>query len=294
MIITHLAGGLGNQMFQFAAGFSLARRLSTLLKVDTSFYKLYATNRFFELDKIFANNVQLEFATPRDIKSILGSHSLIYFSPFIRRIAKKVFSHKKWLVEPELSYWHGFHNISDNVIIEGNWQSEKYFTEHKVEIKSLFKFDHFLSSATQYLESILTSNSVSVHIRRGDYIENQYTLSYHGVCKEDYYIDSVEQIKTQIKDPFFFVFSDDKAVANKIFNSTNTNFVVVNNFGENAAYVDLALMIKCKSHIIANSTFSWWGAYLSNAPDKIVIAPKKWYAKPNLKESIIPFDWIRV
>ena len=141
---------------------------------------------------------------------------------------------------------------------------------------------------------ILAVNSVSIHVRRGDYLTNPVTFQTHGLCDIDYYKKAIDEILDLVDKPHFFIFSDDQswAKSNIIFGAP-TDYVMHNNSLKN--YEDLRLMSYCRHHIIANSSFSWWGAWLGNNPEKIVIAPKKWFNDPKIDTTdLIPDTWLRL
>jgi len=137
----------------------------------------------------------------------------------------------------------------------------------------------------------LNTNSVSIHFRRGDYVTNPLTSQHHGVCSNKYYQDAISLLKSKISQPHFFLFSDEPEWL-KTNVSLQEPFRIIDN---NPGYVDLYLMSNCKHNIIANSSFSWWGAWLNNNPDKIVIAPHKWFNEPGINTyDLIPETWIRL
>ena len=146
----------------------------------------------------------------------------------------------------------------------------------------------------EMVRRITSSRAVSVHIRRGDYVSNPITRAYHGLCGPDYYSRAVEQISNTVDSPNFFVFSDDKAWAKENFDSGfQTTFVSIND--DNQDYADLSLISMCRHHIIANSSFSWWGAWLCNDPGKIVIAPRDWFRGANHDTSdLLPDTWVQL
>ena len=171
--------------------------------------------------------------------------------------------------------WHYFINIADII---------------RNEFKIKAEMD---SENGNIAEMIQNSQSVSIHIRRGDYITNPKAIQKHGVCGLDYYNRCAEQISLKIKSPRFFVFSNDFDWSRKNIKLPNDAIYIGHN-GPNEAYKDLQLMSFCKYHITANSTFSWWGAWLAAYKDKIVFVPKKWFAKDMNTEGMMPDNWIKV
>lgn len=249
MIVTRLIGGIGNQMFQYAAGRAVAYRTGQSLKLDISAFGKIDKKREYSL---FPFNIIEDFATPKDIINI------------------KVYR------EPHFEFDPNALNMVGNTYMIGYWQSHKYFKN----ISNIIKRDFTLKEEinTKILFSILTNNSVSLHVRRGDYISDEATNAFHGACSMRYYNKAIGEVGNRIKDPHFFVFSDD---INWCKNEFAPNYPVT--FVEkNKDFEDLYLISKCKHHIIANSAFSWWGAYLSSNLNKIVIAPGQWFNKADL------------
>jgi hypothetical protein len=272
MIITKLIGGLGNQMFQYAAGRRLALKHNTPLKLDLSSYKETwkdMTPRIYEL-KCF--NIKADIAEADDLEN--GA---------FMRYKEKSFSFDPYLL-----------NAQDNIHIKGYWQSEKYFEDIKGIIAKDFTVKWPLQGENLRLsEQIQGVQSVSVHVRRTDYVSNPVTNEFHGVCSLDYYYNCIEQIARNTAAPHFFVFSDDPAWCTEhVKLSYPVTFVDHNS--PNMGYEDLRLMSLCKHNIIANSSFSWWGAWLNENPDKIVFAPQKWFNDIRYDTKyLLPHGWQR-
>jgi hypothetical protein len=190
-----------------------------------------------------------------------------------------------------------------HVYLDGFWQSEKYFLSIKDLIKESFSLDHFASDVDPvFLETIGNKNSISVHVRRGDYVSNNISNEFHGLCSMSYYENAFKYIHDNIRDPYFFVFSDDIEWCRKNLNLSSNDAFFVTNKGPQAAFKDLYMMTKCKHHIIANSSFSWWGAWLGKTTEnEIVIAPEEWFNKKSRwyaqylfsTKDMIPERWIR-
>lgn len=291
MIVVQLIGGLGNQMFQYAAGRSLAYRHNTELKLDISKFKNdplreYGLSQF---------NIIERFATEKDFMKIkIHSHQL---QNFFKRVNCKIFGKNALLYtnESHFNFDPDFFTLPDNVYLEGYWQSEKYFSDIKDIIHDSFKITTEQNSANKKMSELIErSNSVSIHIRRGDYISDAKTHNDHGVCPQEYYNAAIEKIDAVIDNPLFFIFSDDPFWVQKEFKIAHRCIHVNINY-EHKSYEDLRLITLCKNHIIANSSFSWWGAWLSNNPDKIVYAPKKWFNNLALNTvDLIPSEWKQI
>lgn len=274
MVIVQLTGGLGNQMFQYAAARRLAWFLQTPLKMDVTFYQ-YNQLRVYGLDHFKING---EMADAEEI----------FWIKQTRQLKEKAFSFDGELL-------HGLSPEKPDVYLEGYWQSEKYFRDLREIICEEFSLKDALDPENQeYLEWIETSESVSIHIRRGDYVANPTVNYLHGVCPADYYSRAMEAITQSIDRPHFFVFSDDKQWGkNNLPDHYNLTFVDLN--GPDRDYYDLHLMRHCKHHIIANSSFSWWGAWLSDYPQKKVCAPRKWFnGYSHDTRDLIPEHWNRI
>jgi hypothetical protein len=197
-----------------------------------------------------------------------------------------------YVSEPHHNYWSGINELPISSYLVGYWQSEKYFVKHKEVIRQELTFKNELSPENlATASSLLKTASVSLHVRRGDYVSSQATNDVHGVCTLDYYRNAISHMARSVESPRFFIFSDD---INWVKANLQLDFpceYIANNVGANS-YVDMRLMSMCKHNIIANSSFSWWGAWLNSNPNKIVIAPKKWFAKALSTEDLIPAKWV--
>ncbi|MFA6158124.1 MAG: alpha-1,2-fucosyltransferase [Candidatus Paceibacterota bacterium] len=313
MIIVNLKGGLGNQMFQYACGRALslrakARGESGTLRLDaTGFDRVNAmpgtvTRRSYELG---AFNVQARLATPEEIKCVKYPFGILskawrYFS------AKGL--RKFHIAFEEKTFGH-----NDRIYLDGYWQTEKYFRDHEAAIRNDFTLAKPPGEAAmrQFKAIAKARHSVSLHIRRGDYVTDSATAGHHGSCGKDYYERAVVEMaqmlnqrgpsrgargkaKEAVAIPNIFVFSDDIAWA-----KANLSFPCPISFVSSpdlTSAEELALMSSCKHHVIANSTFSWWGAWLGQNADKIVMAPKRWAQEhdEDWYADIIPESWIRI
>ena len=290
MIIVKLMGGLGNQMFQYAAAKSLALLTQTKLKIDVSFLndrtpRENFTYRDFKLD-IFKLSFQI--ATSNEIQRFLTKP---FSNKKIDRIRQKYNPH--FIVrENSVNFNTELFNQSHNTYLEGYFQSEKYFISFENEIRDDFIFNRPEAQLNlEMVQKIKDSNSIAIHFRRGDYISNPITNKFHGVCGIDYYKKAVESMNSKITDPVFFVFSDDIEWVKQNFKA-NGRVIYVDSSSESE---DLQLMSICKNHIIANSSYSWWGAWLARRNEQKVIAPKQWFTNYALNpEDLIPLRWERI
>lgn len=292
VIISFLSGGLGNQMFQFATAQALALRHGHQLKVDPSYYRMYRQNRVYELADVFHH--RFEKAAPRDLAQVLGWKRFIHQNPTLRRFFRRLPGAGTWVVEPHYHFWPELMKHQHPCLLEGDWQSPRYFQNFSKEITACFSFRQDSFNDGWLLEKVKKSNSVGIHLRRGDYVSNQHTLSYHGICEVDYYRQAIALIRKREKHAKFFVFSDDIGAAREVLTGESDLFFVEPD--ENRPnHFDMMLMSCCRHNIIANSTFSWWAAWLNQNPTKIVIAPQRWFAAGHLSDrDLIPTDWTRL
>lgn len=291
MIIVKLIGGLGNQMFQYAAGRRLAALHNTSLKIDLSQLKADPngayTKRHFELD-IFS--FVPEFATETDVAPFLK-----FTRSRVRRVLFRelpfLFS-TAYIAESGKDYSPSFEKYPVNTYLDGFWQNEKYFMPVESLIRSEFSFRAPLSGANNDVaQKIQSSNAISLHIRRGDYITNKNANSFHGVCSPEYYQKAVDLLAKKEGDLQLFIFSDDSAWCKDNLHFNYPTTYIDHNTGSNS-YLDMQLMGLCKHNVIANSSFSWWGAWLNANKNKTIIAPKNWFAGQT--DSICPPNWIRL
>jgi hypothetical protein len=294
VIIVNVNGGLGNQMFQYALGRALSLSKKTKLRLYVKEVIDKDDHNGFELDNVF--NISASIATNKDRKLVLGSRSSHKLIKLLRSKKLDFLRGGKYIVEKSFNYQSDVFDISDNIFIRGFWQSEKYFLEYRNTILQEFSFKSKLSEKNLAIKKQVQSCiSVSIHVRRGDYISNPSANKVHGVLSEDYYKRAID--KLDIDGALFVFFSDDanwvkNYLAPIILNSDN--FIVVDHNHANESYNDMRLMSLCEHNIIANSSFSWWGAWLNTNPNKIVIAPKNWFAIDKNTSDLIPQRWIQI
>lgn len=292
MIITCLKGGIGNQLFQYAAGRALAEEHGVALKLDISAFnndplRVYALKDF---------SISASIASPHEIGGITRSkHPKLLREVFDTLEKMKPYYHRRIYKEPHFHFDKNFFKAPARIYLDGYWQSERYFQSIGSILRKEFKVNHPQQGRNAELTAIINgSNSVSVHIRRGDYMNNPETNKYHGACSPSYYGRCIEWIVGHIEKPCFFVFSDDIVCSKALF-PINEHFIFVDHNTEKNAYEDLRLMSQCKHHIIANSTFSWWGAWLGSYQDKKVLAPIPWFNAANHSTAdLIPNGWMLI
>jgi hypothetical protein len=303
MIIIKLKGGLGNQMFQYAFAKSISLKLSTKLFVDLTSLSNEVkidnlTHRNYQLNRFNINDNVLTFEQSKDFEKKVFLNNKFRLSS----INKYFFKNKLPIFSKHIDYLPGYRNfdlfIKNFLIIEGYFQSEKYFFSNNL-IKHIFQLDaSFLNNNTIALEvmnRILNTESVGVHIRRGDYVSNNLINSIHGTCSIEYYNKAFHFFKN--KNTVFYCFSDDINWVKTWFKDLDNNFFIRYVDCTNDNFEDLFLMSSCKHNIIANSSFSWWSAWLNQNTNKIIICPKQWYNNNdlnNLNTEMIPKNWIKI
>jgi hypothetical protein len=295
MIIVNLIGGLGNQMFQYACGCALGRDTGVTVKVATDMFDRYTLHNGPELSRVFSISVGV--AGFEDMRNLLGRWRA---RPEVRRWLThdmlKVLRGHHFIVEQQFRYNEELQDIARRgVYLQGYWQSERYFEKHTDILRKEFAFTSIPAGRNADLaREIRQDLSVSLHIRRGDYAACPKTLAFHGLCDPDYYLRAIEFMSRRLPRFRLFAFSDDPQwVARKLRPSYPEMVVVKHNSG-NRSPNDMQLMSMCDHHIIANSSFSWWGAWLNPDPNKIVIAPRKWFANAPDTADLIPNNWIRL
>lgn len=280
-------------MFQYAAGRSIALDDNRELLLDINAYSHYNLHNGYELDKVF--NISPRIANDSDIESVLGVWKNRYLAYVLKKTLKygvSFPSHMIW--EQSFGCDMKLAKIKSDLYLDGYWQSEKYFLKNASQIKKDFIFNFKESGTDELLKHhILGSNSVSIHVRRGDYISNPSAIKKHGVCSLEYYYSAIQLISTQLKTPSFFVFSDDIDWARNNIKTTLPMQFVPNNVGTNS-FKDMYFMSQCKHNIIANSSFSWWSAWLNAHPKKLVVSPKLWFLDKTNTSDLIPESWISI
>ena len=289
MVVVSLFGGLGNQLFQYAAGRAVAIRRDTQLRLDVTAFEVYQLRRY----GLSHFNIHEEFAYTGPLARFFG-HAR---NPQVRRLRRHLpyFWFRSVKEEQPYLFDHGIFEAGRNVLLYGFWQNLRYFKGIAELLRREFTVRTPPDAENLFIaDTIRSVDAVSVHVRRADYVTDADTLKVHGVCSADYYHAAAREVAASVRDPHFFVFCDDPvwAQANLAFGHPTT-FVTHNRADRN--YEDLRLITLCKHHIIANSTFSWWGAWLGSNPQRIVIAPARWVNDDSIDTSgLFPEGWRRV
>ncbi|HEX9650252.1 MAG TPA: alpha-1,2-fucosyltransferase [Cyclobacteriaceae bacterium] len=296
MIIQRLRGGLGNQLFQYAAGKALAEIHDTSYKLDLYYYKKHPY-RTFDLENF---NIPIEIATRKEVHSFTGQNPV---ARFLNKY-ENYFHCPKVFVQPHYHYYNHFLKLPNNLYLSGYWQSEKYFIRIRDKVLNWFTLKHPLDKRnTDLIEKMKTNQSISVHVRLGDYTHKNYN-EFFGEMDSSYFSKAIQIMLDKVKDPAFYIFSEDLQWCKERLNLPETSVFISHNKGRES-YKDLILMSACKNNIIANSTFSWWGAWLNPNKDKVVIAPAKWFQQDYMTKrtpsfptrlyinsDLYPDDWI--
>ena len=263
-----ITGGLGNQMFQYAFFLSFKEK-GIKTKINTFSYTNSTIHNGLELERVFDIKVP-----PKENKIAYLWHKFIYkFCPKGIVYKDKIMTFNPRVYETKCLYLRGY------------WMNEEYFKSIEELIRTTFTFHHIDNENYLLANIIRNNNSISIHIRRGDYLLN----SIYNVCDENYYRKAINLMCEKVNNPIFYVFSDDPEWCANFITRFNINYQIINsNQGKNS-YKDMYLISNCNHNIIANSSFSWWGAWLNKNKSKIVIAPSRWWT--NSKKNIWVKDW---
>ncbi|MDN3608477.1 alpha-1,2-fucosyltransferase [Vibrio ostreicida] len=289
MKIVNINSGLGNQMFQYAFYLSLKNmNKNQKVKVDITWFDNEKFHNGFELSKVFG--VSPDFATYPEVKAL--SH--VGYS-FLSRVKRRLCLRKDEIVEPKILQFKYSPSLFGQTDVDnfyrGYWQSYKYFDSVEHEVLREFSFPIFSDRNNLEMEEFLKENigrTVSIHVRLGDYLKDK-RLS--GLCSLEYYTEAISKVRERVEDPIFIVFSDDIDWCKSNLDSIGAKFVDWN-ISKNS-FRDMQLMSLCSNNIIANSSFSWWGAFLNKNESKLVIAPKVWMRDVNT-DDLIPDSWVRL
>lgn len=286
MIIVNLKGGTGNQLFQYALGRHLALKNNDTLKLDVR--GLARANAVGDIYRPFALesfNIEKEIASAEEIKRLKYPYRI--FSKVWRFLSFKFSHDKNTVFNPRVLNWTG------DIFLDGYWQSPRYFADIRdILLKEFTLAKPFSKAGAGFVAQIKNTTAVALHVRRGDYIKNPQVQKEFGPCTLAYYKSAMAEIEKTVPSPTYFVFSDDLPWVKE-------NLPV----GDQAVFVkgagmtdveDLLLMSMCQHNIIANSSFSWWSAWLNQNPAKIVVAPTPWFDKQPYDKDLIPKTWIQL
>jgi hypothetical protein len=293
MIIVKLMGGMGNQLFQYALGRSLALYHNTEFKMDTSFLldrTVKAANFVFRDYDLGLFNIKELFASGEEVNTL---NKKILKNKKLDRIFKKITgTGSTYFREPHFHFFPGIFKLGDNVYLDGYWQSPKYFARYEQVIRQEFTFKNPVAANTEpMMAAIKNSNAICVNVRRGDFV----TSSMHNVMGLEYFKTAEQKIQERVSDPHYFIFSDDIPWCRENLHFTGQVTYVSHEFAGHKFGDYLHLMTRCKHFIIPNSTFAWWAAWLNTSPGKMVIAPAKWFHEPGIDTTdLVPAEWLRI
>ncbi|MDH7942939.1 alpha-1,2-fucosyltransferase [Pseudohongiella sp. SYSU M77423] len=290
IVIANITGGLGNQMFQYAAAKSLSLSLGFNLYICIDSYALKKQHNGYELNSVF--DIETPALSRSDLAKYLGRICSTYvIRQSLARMKYCRYLNKSFINEHYLSRQkHLITSRRPYYYLHGYWQSDKYFQLHETEIKKIFSFEKAKKLCMEHAQQIEDTNSVSIHVRRGDYVTNQKANKLHGQCSLDYYKKAIEHMLQSHKNCTFFVFTDTPEWAREHIKANGAPMKFVHYTGKNA-YVDMYLMSICRHNIIANSSFSWWAAKLNENIQKTVIAPYNWFNKKETPTDLLPKTW---
>lgn len=289
MIHVELKGGLGNQLFQYATALSLSKYHGTKVFVDIK--KLNAkdevigTYRKYKLKNLVNKPIVKNISLFDSFKVFIS----IKIEEKFHLMNKQIFKEKSFFYDENI--W----KTKGNIKLYGNFQSYKYFENSKTLLFDELAMDvtSFSKSFFEKFNDISYDNSIAIHIRRGDYFTNKIAFEVLGVLDVSYYKKAIQLIQEKIVGAKFFIFSDDINWARENIKVNNSEIIFICNNEEENDIADFYLMQHCKHNIIANSTFSWWAAYLNPNPNKIVIAPQKWFNDTSFNtKDLFPPNWI--
>ena len=290
-VIARIEGGLGNQLFQYAASRSLADRLGCGLQLDIQAIHLNS-DRPFQLDKYNTRADILDVAQVIELPDARSSR-LGRFKSRLSQSLPSVFSFPAFWPN-SFAFDPRFDRISNPSYLVGYWQSERYFKWNRELLLKDIQLVTTPKIGVEYLKQIKAANSVALHIRRGDYVSNESAAAIHGTCDLSYYTRALQELSKRISDIQLFIFSDDLEWSRRNL-QYDFPMIFVDNSDQESSLIDLELMRHCKHHIVANSSFSWWGAWLAQTPHQLVYAPKRWFSDSNIDATdVVPQHWVRL
>lgn len=298
-IVVGLSGGLGNQLFQYAMGRALSLRSGIPLVLDLAWF-----------DQVKGRNdgtttIRSYALAPFELKAAtqcVGLHQTQELG-FIGRVFRRLGRHlprrqmgKRVRFERGFAFDPSALQERAPVWLEGYWQSHKYFDDCAGILRQELGRPRAASTPTlEMLEKISRCDAICLHIRRGDYVSNKHAAATHGICDLDYYAAGMDVVSAGLQNPHCFVFSDEPEWARSNLSFPSVPITIVDINGADSAHEDLWLMSACKRFVIANSSLSWWGAWLSGREEKVVVAPRQWFADVSKDTGdLIPTEWVRL
>jgi Glycosyl transferase family 11 len=294
LVVSRMMGGMGNQMFQYSAGLCVARRLGAAHRLHLA-QPAEATVRQFSLACF---PLKSRFAAPWELPVSAWAAKRGWLERKAVQACERVVPRRfTVLTQTDTPLDDRLFSATGSVYLDGYWQSEAYFSDVSEEVRSLFTSWPTLSGEMRVVNSAIAGcSSVAVHVRRGDYVSNRQSSRSHGVCPTSYYASGVAEIARRRDDVTAFVFSDEPEWCRQHLElGCRTTFV--EGSANHPDWEDMAVMSHCRDHVISNSSFSWWAAWLASAEDKIVVAPRRWFldeARESRASTIVPPTWLRL
>lgn len=287
MIVFYCQGGLGNQLFQYATARQIAKRLNQELVLDPYWFEHPLKGETIRPLELLNYNSKLRVATSEEQRSWkrLRSRFAPYLGPFLPlRVIR----------ERGVAYNNEVESAAAGSYLFGFWQSEKYFKDIRKELlHELQPITPPEATDRTVIEQMRQCNAICVHVRRGDYVTLNSAAAYHGVCSLDYYQRAIAYVTSRVDNPALFIFSDDPDWTRANLHTPHLTHYVAHNSVRDA-FQDVRLMSYCNHHVIANSSFSWWGAWLANTKNQIVVAPERWFQADRPTPDLLPSHWIRL
>jgi hypothetical protein len=292
MKIVKIQGGLGNQMFQFAFSKALENAIGEKVYLDISSYSIENCHNGFEINSVF--NLTVEEAPMTMVRKMATLPENI-----IKRIRRKYLTKKSHFIDKKFCYQPEVLKLRGDRYFEGYWQSEKYILPIERTVRKLFEFRKPLNPKNEELLSSSKAPIVGIHVRRGDYIKDHCL----NICTPNYYHKALGEIKRNCDIGIIFIFSDDIKYCKSNIDTGGIETVYIDWNRKENSWQDMAMMVRCDVHIISNSSFSWWGAWLNRKTEKVVIAPFPWNSREIVSDDtyyhhdfkdIIPHNWLRI
>lgn len=289
-----MKGGLGNQLFQWAFARSVAHHLKTNYFIDWAPFSEHFKVHKYSLEHF---NIKVPLAKNTDMFGFVWlGRRYKFFDFFYRIIRLKRLLMPFYYPEQTFAFDPKVFGKKGTVYFDGFWQTEKYFKNIESIIRSEVTLNKPLSPYSKSIESEINKSQtpISLHVRRADLVNNPVMTAFHGYCSPEFYAKAIDRVVEGVSNPHFFIFSDDYDWVVEHFKSLPYPYTCIKNSADKN-YEDLYLMSRCHRHIISNSSFGWWGAWLNPRKDKMVIAPSKWFnAGKNDTKDLLPEGWVKI
>ncbi|MDQ2778286.1 MAG: alpha-1,2-fucosyltransferase [Pseudomonadota bacterium] len=293
MIVTNLIGGLGNQLFQYACGHAVAARNGAPLRVATDLFEGYRLHQGYEVARVF--DIDTPTAGADDLRALLGPLRHRLARRGAERLRPGLWCQGRACFEPRVGAVALVERLGGDAYLHGYWQSEYFFAEHADSLRQALRFRTEASPRNAALLARIDAGvSVGVHVRRGDYVANPKNRAIYAECSIAYYRAAIRLLRASHPEAAFYVFSDDPVWVRDTMHDAAERIEFVDHNQGPESYNDLRLMSRCAHLVMANSSFSWWAAWLGERPGRTVVAPRQWYADPARGADLIPDRWRRM